>query len=64
VLKAPLDGRRFRWPIGVEPLAKATKYELILVPSIAGAVPVTIRFVTTALTAPPAGEVLTLVSAE
>jgi hypothetical protein len=64
VLEAPLDGRRFRWPIGVEPLAQATKYELTLVPSSAGAVPVTMRFMAKALTVPPAGEVLTLISAE
>ena len=64
MLEAPLDGRRFRWPIGAEPLAKHTEYELTFVSSIARAVPVAMRFMATAPTVHPAGEALTLISAE
>jgi hypothetical protein len=64
LLEAPLDGPQFRRPIGVEPLAKATRYELTLVSSTAGAVPMTMRFVAAAPTVHPAGEALTLISAE
>jgi hypothetical protein len=64
VLEFPLDGRQFRWPTGVEPLAKATRYELTLVSSNTGAIPVTMPFIAMAPTAHPAGEALTLISAE
>lgn len=64
VLEAPLDGRRFRWPAEAAPLVVDTEYELALVPTVAGGVPLTIRFKATAPASPPAGEALVLINVE
>ena len=64
VLEAPLEGRRFRWPIDAAPLAVDTEYELGLVPTVRGTVPVTMKFRTHSPAATPPGDGLTLISAE
>jgi hypothetical protein len=64
VLAAPLDGRRFRWPMGEALLAKDAEYELALVPRASGADPVTMRFRVKAPSADSSSEALTLVKVE
>lgn len=44
VIEAPLEGRHFRWPKDVPPLAAASGYEMILNPKISGAAPAKLRF--------------------
>ena len=48
VLKAPLQGRRFRWPTGVAPLSANTAYKLTLLPALEKAAALTASFVATA----------------
>jgi len=44
VLEAPLEGRHFRWPKDVPPLAAASGYEMVLNPKIFGQAPAKLRF--------------------
>jgi len=64
VLESALDGRRFRWPSVTSPLAVDTEYGLVLVPKVAGSLPITMRFKAISLAVEPAGEALTLIRVE
>ena len=61
VLEAPLEGRRFRWPSTAEPLAAGPEYELVFIPTIAGAVPVRLKLMIPPSPVEPASETLTVI---
>ncbi len=44
LLKGSLEGRRFKWPTDVDPIAAGTGYELALIPKIVGQNPVVKKF--------------------
>ncbi len=48
LLEAPLDGRRFKWPNDSAALAAGTRYELVLIPTVAGKKTVAMKFRVTA----------------
>lgn len=64
VPEAPLEGRRFRWPVGTPALTTDTAYALILVPSGIGAFPLTTTFKTPAATISPTRAALTILKVE
>ena len=64
VLEATLDGRVFRWPASAAPLSAATIYTLHLIPSAAGAAPLSTRFVTPRPSTLPPDESPTLITVE
>jgi hypothetical protein len=64
VLEGALEGRLFRWPASAAPLSAATTYTLHLIPSAAGAAPLSTRFVTPRPSVVPPDETPTLIAVE
>ena len=64
VAEGPIRDQVFRWPAGTTPLSPDTAFELTLVPTRAEERPVTIRFATPAVPAPPSQAPLVVIGVD